>query len=86
MLVSFVDMISSDPAVSAIIGLAERLQCTPLELLEVGCNFSILAAFCLGAFFIYLLDYLLGWGMKLLEKFFLFLRFCWRNRQKKKDR
>lgn len=69
----FIDLVSDDALASAMVSLAEKFQCTPLDMLNTGCLFLCFSAFICGVLFITIIDRLIDKAILLLEKFGPFL-------------
>lgn len=64
----FFNLVSDDTVAAAMISLAEKFQCTPIEMLNAGCGFLLLSAFIVGLLLISVADHLVDKGILLLEK------------------
>lgn len=64
----FINLVSDDTLAAAMISLAEKFQCTPFEMLSIGCGFLLFSAFIVGLLLISAVDHLLDKGILLLEK------------------
>lgn len=69
----FINLVSDDALASAMVSLAEKFQCTPLDMLNTGCLFLCFSAFICGLLFINIIDRLMDKAILLLEKFGLLL-------------
>lgn len=64
----FFNLVSDDTVASAMISLAEKFQCTPIEMLSTGLIFLCISVLVSGLLFVSIIDRLVDKACVLLEK------------------